>query len=89
MPNLMLQCSLDKLHFHAYCAEASTPPMIAKVVTYPWECSECKWVELDYSDAGLKQTLILFHPTDCAASASKLGTTRTFCSAIAATGATT
>ncbi|KAI9010124.1 chromatin remodelling complex Rsc7/Swp82 subunit-domain-containing protein [Hyaloraphidium curvatum] len=42
MPNLMLRCAIDKLHFHAYCAEVGTPPMIAKVVTYPWECSECK-----------------------------------------------
>lgn len=42
MPNLMLKCSIDKNYWHAYCAEASTPPMIAKVVTYPWECSDCK-----------------------------------------------
>lgn len=42
MPNLMLLCSSDKLHRHAYCAEASTPAMIAKVITYPWECSDCK-----------------------------------------------
>ena len=42
MPNLMLMCSIDKSFWHAYCAEASTPAMIAKVVTYPWECSDCK-----------------------------------------------
>ncbi|KAJ3333798.1 hypothetical protein HDU93_008372, partial [Gonapodya sp. JEL0774] len=40
--DVVVRCAVCKNGHHAYCAELYEPALLAKLVTYPWQCNDCK-----------------------------------------------
>ncbi|KAI8853791.1 hypothetical protein BC829DRAFT_486560 [Chytridium lagenaria] len=62
-PKMLLRCANCSLGHHLRCADLTTPAMVAKVQSYPWNCGNCKLCSL-CKEAGDEEKLLLCDTCD-------------------------